>query len=70
MTQHSEKKSKTPKGKPAGTSRDAAGPVEVDTSKAEATEKIAQKYLDEDGKPADNVDIRNENRNTDKERRD
>lgn len=40
MTQHSEKKSKTPKGKPAGTARDTAGPIEADSSNAEVTEKI------------------------------
>ncbi|PRD44993.1 hypothetical protein [Sphingobacterium haloxyli] len=67
MTQHSEKKSKTPKGKPAGTSRDTAGPIEVDSGKMNATKKIENKYLDEHGEPADNVDMKNVNRNTDKE---
>lgn len=66
MTQHSEKQSKTPKGKPAGTSRDTAGPIEVDSTKVENTEKVEKKYLNEDGDTADNVDIKNVNRNTDK----
>jgi len=66
MTQHSEKKSKTPKGKPAGTARDTTGPIEADSTKIEAAEKIEKKYLNEDGEASDNVDIKHVNRNTDK----
>ncbi len=67
MTQHSEKQSKTPKGKPSGTSRDTAGPIEVDSAKVKDTEKVEKKYLNDDGETADNVDTKNVNRNTDKE---
>ncbi|QPH40833.1 hypothetical protein [Pedobacter endophyticus] len=69
MTQHSNHKSKTPKGKPSGTERGGNGLKEV-TRDDEVNEALEREYLDDEGQPDENVNMRHENRNTDKGRRD
>jgi len=69
MTQHSNHKAKTPKGKPSGNERGGNGLKEV-TRDDEVNEALENQYLDDEGQPDDNVNMRHENRNTDKGRRD
>ena len=69
MTQHSNAKSKSPKGKPTGTQRGGTGLKDVNREESE-DQAIEDKYLDEQGKPDEQVKVRHENRNTDKGRED
>jgi hypothetical protein len=69
MTQHSNQKSKTPKGKPSGGERGSNGLKDVNLSEAE-DQAIEDKYLDDQEQPAEQVQVRHKNRNTDKGRED
>ena len=63
MTQHSNAKSKTPKGKPSGSQRGGDGLKDV-IHNEKTTSSIEEKYLDQDGQPDKNVNTRHQNRNT------
>jgi len=66
MNNNSNAKSKAPQGKPSGTGREGSGLNEVNNPDQE--NEIADKYTDENGAPDENVNLRHENRNTDKGR--
>jgi len=65
MTQHSNQKSKAPKGKPSGNQRGGDGLKDISQNE-ETNETLENKYLDTNGQPDDSVNLRHENRNTDK----
>ncbi len=67
MTQHSNSKSKAPKGKPSDSQRGGDGLKDV-TLNEETNETLENRYLDNEGQPDDNVNLRHENRNGDKGR--
>lgn len=69
MTQYSNQKSKTPKGKPSGGERGGNGLKDVNLNEAK-DQIIEEKYLDDQGQPAGQVLVKHKNRNTDKGRED
>jgi hypothetical protein len=64
MTQHNNAKSKAPKGKPSGSQRGGSGLKDV-AREEKTNETLENKYLNTEGQPDDNVNLRHENRNTD-----
>ena len=69
MTQHSNQKSRTPKGKPSGSQRGGNGLKDVNLSERE-DQTLEEKYLDDQGEPAGQVAVKHKNRNVDKGRED
>ena len=69
MTQHSNAKSKAPQGRPSGSQPGGNGVKDI-AQDQQASESVEDKYLDDQGQPDDNVNLRHENRNTDKGRED
>jgi len=69
MTQHSNAKSKAPKGKPSGSQRGGNGLKNL-VHDEDVTSELENKYLNDAGQPDENVNLRHENRNTDKGRED
>lgn len=55
------------KGKPSQTEKDKSEVKELDSEMLERTEKISDKYADDEGNPdTDKIWVTNRNRNTDK----
>jgi hypothetical protein len=69
MRGHNNPQSKSPQGKPSGDQRGGNGLKDLGHEHRE-NQKLEDQYFDEDGKPEANVNLRHENRNTDKGRED
>ncbi|WP_353137027.1 hypothetical protein [Pseudopedobacter sp.] len=69
MTQHSNSKSKAPKGKPSDSQRGGDGLKDV-TLNEETNETLENRYLDNEGQPDDVINLRHANRNVNKGRED
>jgi len=58
-----------PKGKPSGTGRETAGLKDAfAVNDPETDKKLEDTYLEDTGDPASNVNLKHQNRNTDKGR--
>jgi hypothetical protein len=69
MTQHSNQKSKSPKGKPSSIQGGGSGLKGI-ANDQQLDESIEEKYLDDQGELNDDVVVKHTNRNTDKGRED
>lgn len=66
--QSTRKNSAESKGKPSGSERNNPGMKDFDSDNLERDKEIENKYTEGDGEPSNNVNMRHQNRNTDKGR--